>query len=70
MITVNDKLRVIQDHIDFINGRIDKINTVTSFPIGEEDGQVSIQAIEYYNVKKSELMLQIEALLNLKASLN
>lgn len=70
MITINDKLRIVQDHIDFINGRIDKINVVTSLPVGEEDDQVPAQAIEYYNIQKSELMLQIEALLNLKASLN
>jgi len=70
MITINDKLRVVQDHIDFINGRIDKINAVTSLPVGEEEDQVPTQAIEYYNIQKSELMLQIEALLNLKASLN
>lgn len=70
MITINDKLRVIQDHIDFINGRIDNINAVTSLPVGEEENQVPAQAIEYYNIQKSELMLQIEALLNLKASLN
>jgi len=70
MITDNEKIRIIQDHINFINGRIDKINTVISFPIGEDDGQVSILAIEYYGIQKTELMLQIEALLNLKASLN
>jgi hypothetical protein len=70
MITVNDKLRIVQDHIDFINGRIDKVNVVTSLPVGEEDDQVPAQAIEYYSIQKSELMLQIEALLNLKASLN
>jgi hypothetical protein len=70
MITVNDKLRVIQDHINFINGRIDKIDTVTSLPVGEEEGHVSSLATEYYSIQRSELMLQIEALLNLKASLN
>ncbi len=70
MININDKHRIIQDQINFINGRIDKINAVVSLPIGEDEGQVSAQSIEYYSVKKSELMLQIEALLNLKASLN
>ncbi len=70
MININDKHRIIQDQINFISGRIDKINAVISLPIGEDEGQVSAQSIEYYSVKKSELMLQIEALLNLKASLN
>jgi|LauGreDrversion4_2_1035121.scaffolds.fasta_scaffold2872341_2 hypothetical protein len=70
MITVNDKARIIQDQINFINGRIDKINAVISLPVGEDEGQVTISAIEYYGIQKSELMLQIEALLNLKASLN
>jgi hypothetical protein len=70
MININDKHRIIQDQINFISGRIDKINAVVSLPIGEDEGQVSAQSIEYYSVKKSELMLQIEALLNLKASLN
>jgi len=67
MININDKHRIIQDQINFISGRIDKINAVVSLPIGEDEGQVSAQSIEYYSVKKSELMLQIEALLNLKA---
>ena len=70
MINNYDKLRIIQDHINFINGRIDKINTVTSFPIGEDEGQVSSLAIEYYDIQKTELMLQLDAMLSLKASLN
>jgi hypothetical protein len=67
-ITNQDKIRVIEDHAVWLNSKLDKVDLMIEK--NTVDGVIQDNAIQLLNKEKSELMLQIEALLNLKASLN
>jgi hypothetical protein len=67
-ITNQDKIRVINDHIEWLNSKLSKVDIMIEK--NTVDGVIQDNAIQLLNKEKSELMLQIEAILNLKASLN
>lgn len=67
-ITMYDKIRVINDYLDYLNIKNNKVDIMIEQ--NTIDGVISDDANNFFNKEKSELMLQIEALLNLKASLN
>jgi hypothetical protein len=67
-ITNQDKIRVIEDHAVWFNSKLDKVDLMIEK--NTVDGVIQDNAIQLLNKEKSELMLQIEAILNLKASLN
>jgi hypothetical protein len=67
-ITNKDKVRVIEDYVLWLNSRTYKVDLMVEK--NTIDGVIQENAIQLLNKEKSELMLQIEALLNLKASLN
>jgi len=67
-ITNQDKIRVINDHIEWLNSKLSKVDIMIEK--NTVDGVIQDNAIQLLNKEKSELMLQIEKILNLKASLN
>jgi hypothetical protein len=67
-ITNQDKIRVINDHIEWLNSKLSKVDIMIEK--NTVDGVIQDNAIQLLNKEKSELMFQIEAILNLKASLN
>lgn len=67
-ITIYDKIRAIDDYLNYLSVKNNKTNIMIEQ--NTIDGVISDDANNFFNKEKSELMLQIEALLNLKASLN
>lgn len=67
-ITMYDKIRVIDDYLNYLNIKNNKVDIMIEQ--NTIDGVISDDANNFFNKEKSELMSQIEALLNLKASLN
>lgn len=63
-----DKIRVIDDYLNYLNIKNNKVSVMIEQ--NTIDGIISDNANNFFNKERSELMLQIEALLNLKASLN
>lgn len=68
IITMYDKIRVIDDYLDYLNIKNNKVDIMIEQ--NTINGVISDDANNFFNKEKSELMSQIEALLNLKASLN
>lgn len=67
-IKIYDKIRVIDDYLNYLNIKNNKVSVMIEQ--NTIDGIISDNANNFFNKERSELMLQIEAILNLKASLN
>jgi hypothetical protein len=67
-ITNQDKIRVIDDHIEWLNSKLSKVDIMIEK--NTVDGVIQDNAIQLLNKEKSDLMLQIESISSLKASLN
>jgi hypothetical protein len=67
-ITNQDKIRAINDHLEWLNSKLNKVDIMIEK--NTVDGVIQDNAIQLLNKEKSELMLQIESISSLKASLN
>jgi hypothetical protein len=67
-ITNQDKIRAINDYLEWLNSKLNKVDIMIEK--NTVDGVIQDNAIQLLNKEKSELMLQIESISSLKASLN
>jgi|LauGreDrversion4_2_1035121.scaffolds.fasta_scaffold1453359_2 hydrogenase maturation factor HypE len=67
-ITNQDKVRIIEDHLTWLNSKLAKVDLMVEK--NTVDGVIQDSVIQLLNKEKAELMLQVDSMLTVKASLN